>query len=300
MSDASTTAVAAATRPEPPEPSYRLLTPRMRVWLWVDSVLVLLSGFQLFVLTEMTDRVFAWTIDSPITAAFLGAGYWASLYLVFFSSRQRYWSHARLAVSGVFVFTVLTTVATLMHLDKFHLSAAMPGARVAAWGWLIVYVIVPLALAALLAAQHRAPGVDPPRTAPLPSWLREVLVAQAAVMMVLGAVLFIRPTTPVWPWALTPLTGRAVAAWLIGIGVIAMLSAREDDWHRVSVAMGAYWLLGVLHVLVIVRYAGMLDWRATGTWAYLVFVLGVLGIGWYGRFAARLRGATGPLRYEAT
>jgi hypothetical protein len=34
---------------------------------------VLLAGLQLFVFATETDRFFAWTIASPLTAAFLGA-----------------------------------------------------------------------------------------------------------------------------------------------------------------------------------------------------------------------------------
>jgi hypothetical protein len=66
----------------------------------------------------------------------------------------------------VLALTSLTTVATLMHLDRFHLSAAGILARAAAWMWLTVYLIVPLAPTTLLVAQLRLPGTDPAREAP--------------------------------------------------------------------------------------------------------------------------------------
>ncbi len=50
----------------------------MRAMLIVSCVTVLIAGFQLFVLTEYTDRFFAWTIDVPFTEAFLGVCYWGS------------------------------------------------------------------------------------------------------------------------------------------------------------------------------------------------------------------------------
>jgi hypothetical protein len=51
----------------------------MRWLLLAAAVLVLLAGFQLFVFTGRTSTFFAWTIVNPLAAAFLGAGYWASV-----------------------------------------------------------------------------------------------------------------------------------------------------------------------------------------------------------------------------
>jgi hypothetical protein len=51
------------------------ISTRMRWLLLAAGFLVLLAGFQLFILTEYTDRYFAWAIQPFITAAFLGAGY---------------------------------------------------------------------------------------------------------------------------------------------------------------------------------------------------------------------------------
>lgn len=272
-----------------PVSAERRLTRSMRAWLVIDSILVTLSGFQLFVLTEYTDRAFAWTIAPPLTAAFLGAAYFAALILVYGSSRQVRWEDARLAVIGVLVFTTLTLIATLLHLDRFHLAAPTPGARIAAWGWLAVYVVVPVALAILLVVQLRAPGEDGPRVAPLPVALRIALAAQATVLLVLGVVLFVAPTMPVWPWPLTPLTGRAVAAWLIGVGVIAAQAVWENEWRRVRVTMAGYAALGVLEIAALARYARFTTGGPRAL-VYLLFLFIVLGTGLYGWSASRRAG----------
>lgn len=104
----------------------RPLVPGMRRLLYVAAVLVLLAGFQLFVFTGQTGTHFAWTIVNPLAAAFLGAGYWASVAIEGLCARQRVWANARIAVPSVFLFTVLTLVATLLHLDKFHLGGSVP------------------------------------------------------------------------------------------------------------------------------------------------------------------------------
>src|SRR5215467_3969179 len=119
------------------------VTPGMRWILRVASVLVLIAGFQLFVLTRHTDRYFAWTVNPPLTAAFLGASYWASFVMVFQASRERYWAYALAGSFSVFTFTTLTTVATLMHIDRFHFNSPETITLVANWAWMIVYWFVP-------------------------------------------------------------------------------------------------------------------------------------------------------------
>lgn len=255
----------------------------MRGLLLVFCVTVFVAGFQLFVLTEHTDRFFAWTINPPLTAAFLGACYWGSFPLVFVSSRQSLWARARVAVPSVLLFTVLTLVATLMHIDRFHMDSVL------GWAWLAIYVVVPVAMILLLVHQLRVGGADPPRQVPLPKWMRFVLVLQAAVMLALGVALFLAPqiTSALWPWMLTPLTGRAVAAWLVGVGVAAAHMWWENDFERIYAALIGYTMIGVLQLLALARYAGTVDWSGVSALVYLLFLLSVLGIGLYGWLKAR-------------
>lgn len=270
----------------PDDAAIRPLTVGMGRMLLVASVLVFTVGIQLFVLTEQTDRYFAWTINPPLTAAFLGAAYWASFLLEFLAARERTWAYARVAVPAVLVFTTLTLVATLLHLDRFHLDSVF------GWVWVAVYAVVPPLMLALLVHQLRAPGRDPARAAPLASWLRLALGLQAALLLLFGAALFVAPlaAAPLWPWMLTPLTGRAVGAWLLGLGVAAAHMARENDYQRDRVALAAYALLGVLELLALARYAGALDWAEPRAWVYLLFLVSVLAVGvagWRGASAAR-------------
>jgi hypothetical protein len=135
--------------------SARPLIGGMRAMLIVSCITVSVAGFQLFVLTEYTDRYFAWTIDVPLTAAFLGASYWGSFPLVLIASRQHAWARARVAVPGVFLFTVLTLLATLIHIDLFRMDS------VYGWAWLVVYLFVTLGYGVFAVRQLRIAGGDP-------------------------------------------------------------------------------------------------------------------------------------------
>jgi hypothetical protein len=124
--------------------------------VYTAAVLVLLAGLQLFVFTGRTGTFFAWTIANPLAAAFLGGGYWASVSIEALAGRQAVWANARIAVPTVFVFTVLTLVATLLHLGQFHLGSQFAaGTRIVTWAWLAIYVLVPLLMLIVLTVQAR-------------------------------------------------------------------------------------------------------------------------------------------------
>jgi hypothetical protein len=245
----------------------------VRALLVVFGVLTLLAVAALFVRPDATDRFFAWTINPPLTAAFLGAAYAAGCALVVLSLRTPAWAHARGSIVTILVFTVLTLWATLAHLDRFHLRVDDTFARGAAWFWLGVYVVVPVVLVVLLVLQARVRGTHPAREHPLPRWLAAVLAVQGAVMLVVGALLFVRPgLLTAWPWALTPLTSRAVGAWLISFGVAAGASLVENDLARLRMSAIAYLVFAVAELLALLRFAGDLRWGAAA-WTYLAFLV---------------------------
>jgi hypothetical protein len=261
----------------------------MRGVFIVGSVLVTAAGTQLFILTDHTETLFAWTIKPPVTAAFLGAFYFTALALAASSATRRTWAEARVGVPGVFVFITLTVVATLLHLGKFHFHVDQTSAVSAAWLWLVIYVLDPPAVLLLWILQVRRPGGDPPRRAKLPPLYRAVAWAQAAVALAVGVSLFVVPSTAarLWPWTLTPLTARAVAAWLIGLGLVLAAAPIENDWSRLHPATAAYAVLGILQTVALLRYPDDVAWGSPQAWAYLVFLGSVFVVGTYGWFAAR-------------
>lgn len=264
--------------------------PGVRLLLGAFAVLTPVATTQLLVFSRSTAEGFAWTVQPPLTAAFLGAGYAAGFVLVVLSLRGRTWGAARVGYLTVLVFTLVALAATLLHLDRFHLSAAGTVPRAAAWGWLVVYVVVPLAMLAVLPRQLRAPGGDP-RTGPrLGRGLRAALGAHAVVLALTGVALFAVPAArELWPWALTPLTARSVASWSLALGLAAVLVVLDDDLDRLRPAAVTYVVLGVLQLAVLVRFRADLAWSRTSTWVYLALVLSVLVLGVAGLVRARRR-----------
>ena len=261
------------------------------------SILVLAAGIPLFLLSSQTETRFAWTIKPAVTAAFLGAGYWGSFVLEFLAARERVWARARVAVVPVLTFTVRRCVATLVHLDRFHFHSSSTAAQISTWGWLAVYALVPPVMTVLLVRQIRAPGVDPPRDAPLPPALRVVLVVQAGVMLAVGALLYVGAGLDEGALAVgADAADRApVAAWLLGIGLTAAWVVWENDWRRVRVAMIGYAAIGVLQLVVLARYTDELDWSDVQAYVFLLFVLSMPLIGIYGWRAGSERRSASPI-----
>jgi hypothetical protein len=267
----------------------RPLLPAMRVLLGAFAVLTALAFVSLFILAQTTAETFAWTIAVPLTAAFFGAGYGAGFVLVVLSLRARAWADVRLPVLTIFVFVVLTLLATLLHVNKLHFDDDFSGlgalARGAAWFWFAVYVVLPVAMLVVLVLQERAPGVDPPARNPVPVVLRVALGVESVVLLVVGAALYVRPTTgtTLWPWALTPFTARVGAAWLLAFGLATALAAVAGDLERLRTAAIAYTVFGALVLLAVLRYSGSIDWNDPSAWAFVAVAAAVVatgGAGW--------------------
>jgi hypothetical protein len=251
-----------------------------RTILYVAAVLVFAVGVPLFVLPEDTDRFFAWTIASPLTAAFLGGSYWAACALELLAARRREWENARVAVPAVVTFTALTFIITLIHLDKFHFDAPEATTVAGTWLWLAVYALVPVWMVVVMAIQAREPGQDGPRTAPLARWQVTAIAAVAAVMLLLGALLVVAPdeVKGMWPWDLTSLTARAVGAWLIGLGVASAHAAREADAQRVRPLTAGAIVFAALQAIALIRYGDEVDWASVSAIAYVALLVVIAGL----------------------
>jgi hypothetical protein len=276
------------------------LVPGMRRLLLIAAVLVLLAGTQLFVFTERTAEYFAWTIANPLTAAFLGAAYWGSFIIELLAARARLWAYARIAVPTVLVFTVLTLGVTLWHLEQFHLGPTFGlNTQLVTWLWIAIYTVVPVLLVIVLVVQARTPGVAPPTRTPTPAWLNLLVGAQAVVLLGLGLWLLVDPLgagRAVWPWQLTPLTGRAIGAWLFSLGIAAVHALVERDLARLGPAAWGYLVISALQLVALARYPDVPDWGSPRTVCYVGFLLSMLVVGGAALIGARASSAAGAHR----
>lgn len=257
--------------------------PAMRQLLYIAAFLVFLAGLVLFVFPLRTAEWFAWTVNPPMTAVFLGAAYWASAGLEIMGARSASWGAARLAVWPVFIFTTLTLGVTLLHLDRFHLSPAnAPLAQFATWAWLAIYAVVPVAMVVISRIQIRSRPVVPntstaERRPVLPAALRWMLGGIAGVLLLYGVALLAVPVYAAmwWPWQLSELTARAVGAWLIGLGWAAGQGQLSADLRSVRPVALTSVAFVILQVIALLRYGDALTWSSGPAIGFVTVLLAI-------------------------
>jgi hypothetical protein len=270
-------------------------------WLLITfTALTLLAVLQLLLLADVADRYWAWTIRTELTAAFLGAAYGGGFVLSVVALRQRDWSRIRLPVLTVAAFTWLTSVATLIHVHRLHLVDGGPVARVVAWVWLAVYVVVPVACLLVVVAQERR-RVRVPVLRPMPDGLTVALAIEGAMFFAAGVLLFAggltvhhdepRSAAAFWPWELTPLSAQIIGAWLIALGVAAALAIVSGDVGRQLVAATTYTAFGLFEFVAVSWYWPQLNRHDAWLWVYLTFLAAVVLTGALGVRAARRGGS---------
>ena len=158
--------------------------------------LLFIAGIQLYILSEQTEIYFAWTISLPLTAAFLGAGYWAAMGVAY----MNWWDTVSIAArtTGLTASPGCGSSSTSSRPLSFYGYGLPTGAA---------------------------------QTGP---WVRAGNLFQAVVTLPIGTLLFVVQGSliPFWPWELTPLTTRTVSAWFIAYGLACVTVNRENNTSK--------------------------------------------------------------------
>ncbi|MBL8929539.1 MAG: hypothetical protein JNL54_05410 [Kineosporiaceae bacterium] len=234
----------------------RDLAPATVVLLWAFGALTALAVLSLLGGASRTADLFAWPIRPPLAAAAVGAGYGAGCVLVLLTLRDGRWAVARRPLATIWVFTVFTLVASVAHLHRLHLHEPAVLPRVAAWFWLLVYVVVPPVMLWVMIAQERRAAGDRagvilgrqrlPRLASASLGVHCLVLAAAGVSLYLN----LAPVMRAWPWSLTPFMAQVTGAWLIAFSLAALLSMPADPRSLLPAAAG-YTAFGLLELLVL-------------------------------------------------
>ena len=243
----------------------------LRVALIGAGVAVAYAALLLLVFPGDTADLFAWDIQPAVTAAFMGACYAVAVPALFLLGRKGTpWWKVRPILPTLFVLSTTMLIATALHRDRFIWSNAIT------WAWLILYVLYPVAIVALYVSHQRRGPDRPPVKQPVRGWFRSGALAVAAGGGTLGLLLFVAPTRfgSLWPWTLTPLTGRVVGGWLLFFAAAALLVGREPDWAAIRPIFLESTLVLLLLLTGVARFSDSFDWGRPATWAYVAFVVG--------------------------
>jgi hypothetical protein len=271
------------------------ILPLTRVAALVVIAILVLATVVLFGLPSQTDHRFAWTIDSTMTAMLMGAGYGSAIYFFIRVLTERRWHRVGLGFLATSLFVWMMTGATFLGWDKFHHGTAP--FLLWLWVYLVTAVLVP---AVFLLNRAADPGALEERDATFPRPLRGVLAATGAFMLLLAAWMYAFPSSAVahWPWSLTPLTARAVAAFVALPGVGWLAIASDPRWSSARVMIGTIAIGVVALIVAVARAWDEFDHASPLTWIYVAGLVGTLAA--IGALAWFMRGRVAPAVVEAS
>jgi hypothetical protein len=225
----------------------------------------------LYMFPEDTDRLFAWTIKSTMTAMVLGSVYIGGAYFFVRAATARSFHPLDAGLAAVTTFATLMGIATIIHWDKFNRD------HVAFWLWAGLYFTTPLLVAAVwLLNRRRAsrPAVGDLLVGRPAQW---VIAAAGVLALGFGISFFITPTSvdDVWPWAVTPLTGRVLAA-ILALGLAGIFVIWDPRWSAVRLMLQVESLMLALILVAASRAHDEFDSGATSTWVFLFGFVGAL------------------------
>lgn len=193
---------------------------------------------------------FAWPVKPEMTAMFMGSCYAAGAYFFYRVAFGGSWHAVAAYLPGIAAFATLMGVATFLHWDRFSHD------HVSFFTWLLLYVTAPL-LIPVLYVRNR--GADPGPAAGgehlVPAAVRRVCGLAGAALLVLAAVMYAVPAIAreLWPWPLTDLTSRVIAAFLVAFATTAVLLARDPRWSAWKVNVRAAAISATLLLLAAAR-----------------------------------------------
>lgn len=229
-------------------------------------IVVLLLGAGLFFIPAVAKVRWPWAL-APFNARFLGSFYLAEMVAIGALLVWNRWSPARLILVMAFVFTLMVTAMSALHLDQFNFGRKAP------WLWFVVYIGSAVITGLALWSGRDNPPVTPalPERSPWAGYFR----VEAVAFILYGLALVFLPGAAAgfWPWATDVFHAQVYSAIFVagGIGtwVLAGHAPREEliTLGATQLALG---LLAIVGLVVTDAAVHRVDWAAAGVYAWLL------------------------------
>lgn len=211
-----------------------------------------------------TDDLFAWTIAPTLTSMVLGGVYLGGAYFFVRAARSHQWHSVKAGFVSVAAFASMMGITTIIHWDRFNHG------HVAFWLWAGLYFTTPFLVLGVWAANRRTEAGPTADDVLVPPAARYFIGAAGLMAVGVGLFLFVAPSrmADMWPWALTPLTARALGAiFMLGLAGIGVFVDRRWSAARLMVQVAA--LMMVLILGGAARAHRQLDGSNAMTWLLL-------------------------------
>jgi hypothetical protein len=238
------------------DPNLRISLP-LRIWIGVEVLFGLLSIVTIAWTPENTQQHFSWTIKPEVTAALLGGFYISAASFYVLALLALRWDNIRVFVPASIVFSSIELLATIIHWDKFAVGTTPFNV------WFVSYLLPPpLFIYFYWWHQKRAAPIPRANDEPFAPALRTIMLALGGIVALYGLLVFIMPSVliAIAPIIFTPLTARAFSGWVVALGMLLVLAARENDRTRARLISPFFILLLPAVAIEMSRFSDQIDW----------------------------------------
>ncbi len=248
-----------------------------RVLAGIVVPVLVVAFVMLYLMPDNSGRLFAWPIKPRMSAMMLGATYLGGAYFFSRVVLARGWHTIRLGFLPVSTFAGILGIATILHWEKFtpnHISFIL---------WAILYFSLPFIIPLVwYANQKAAVGSSITTEARFSSGLRIAIGGIGAVLLAASVILLIVPQImiPLWPWTLSPLTARVMAAMFALPGLVGIGVALDARWSSARIIFEAQAISILLFLLAMLPASAEIRWDQWSSWTFvggLLLVLALIG-----------------------
>jgi len=252
---------------------------------WLEVVILLWAGLGLLLYPPIMEPFWPWPL-APFNLRYLGALYTAALIAAFFQAWSGRWSPARVVTPMIFIFTLVVTIYSFVHLDRFNLN------RPEAWIWFILYIGVCINAGVHLWLYRNRPLPQPgdcPR-----GTLRTTLWVMIIALGAYGLALLVAPAAAswFWPWKLDTFHAHLYSVTFLTPALGAWILLRGTTRHEqqaLGLTLAAWGSLPIFALIWADATVKRVHWDLADTWLWLALFAAMTGVG--GWLVASTRGA---------
>lgn len=236
---------------------------------------LVLAFLILYFVPDQSGERFAWRIDPPVMAAFVGAGYIGGAYLFVHVLLGKSWHRVSAGFLAVTAFAGSMLLVTWLNWNRYSLD------HFPFQVWFLLYLVTPVLVPAIwLLNRRRDPGNAQDFGPDVPAGVRAIVGVYGALLGLMVIVGFVEPRflMSFWPWPLTELTSHLLAGWVALLAVANLYVAFEPRWSAWRIGVQSIALWQALFLAAAVIHAedfeqGLLNWLVLGVALVLVAML---------------------------
>ena len=245
--------------------------PATRVLAFVIVPFLLLAFAVLVPVPADARTLFAWPIKPTMSAMVLGSVYLGGAYFFLRVGFATRWHTVAGGFIPVGTFATLMCVTTILHWDRFGHD------RPAFWLWVGLYVTTPVLVFAVFVINRREYRTSMAGELQLPARAAAGIAAAGALSLVMTGFLYLFPkrAIAIWPWPLTPLTARMLAAVFV-LGAAGLGTLVERRWSAARTLLQVAAIMLALLIISGLRARAEFDPSNVLTWVFAVGFVGAL------------------------